>query len=110
MVVNFELNGAPFMGLNGGPAYQFTPAISFVITCKDQAEVDYYWERLGAGGKEVQCGWLVDQFGVSWQVVPERLGELMSDPDPERAHRTMQAMLKMVKLDVAGLEAAADGR
>jgi predicted 3-demethylubiquinone-9 3-methyltransferase (glyoxalase superfamily) len=109
MVVNFELDGTPFMALNGGPVYQLTPAISFVVSCRDQAEVDHYWDRLGAGGNEVQCGWLVDQFGVSWQVVPERLGELMSDPDPARAERTMQAMLKMVKLDVAALEAAADG-
>jgi predicted 3-demethylubiquinone-9 3-methyltransferase (glyoxalase superfamily) len=110
MVVTFELDGTPFMALNGGPTYRLTPAVSFVVNCKDQAEVDYYWDRLGAGGHDVQCGWLVDKFGVSWQVVPDRLAELMSDPDPARADRTMQAMLKMVKLDVAALEAAADGR
>ncbi len=98
------------MALNGGPTYELTPAISFVVNCTDQAEVDYYWDRLGDGGKDVQCGWLVDRFGVSWQVVPDRLGELMSDPDHARADRTMQAMLKMVKLDIAALEAAADGR
>ena len=110
MVVTFELDGTSFMALNGGPAYELTPAISFVVNCKDQVEGDYYWDHLSKGGKEVQCGWLVDRFGVSWQVVPERLGELMSDPDPVRADRAMQAMLKMVKLDVAALEAAADGR
>jgi predicted 3-demethylubiquinone-9 3-methyltransferase (glyoxalase superfamily) len=110
MVVTFELDGTGFMALNGGPTYRLTPAVSFVINCKDQAEVDYYWDRLGADGREVQCGWLVDKFGISWQVVPDRLGELMSDPDPARADRTMQAMLKMVKLDVAALEAAADSR
>ncbi len=110
MVVTFELDGTAFMALNGGPTYRLTPAVSFVVNCKDQAEVDYYWDRLGAGGRDVQCGWLVDKFGVSWQVVPDRLGELMSDPDPARADRTMQAMLKMVKLDVAALEAAADSR
>lgn len=110
VVIDFELLGSPFMALNGGPQYQFTPAVSFVIPCKDQAEVDSYWDQLTKGGKEVQCGWLEDRFGVSWQVVPDRLGELLDDPDEGRAHRAMQAMLQMVKLDIAGLEAAADGR
>jgi predicted 3-demethylubiquinone-9 3-methyltransferase (glyoxalase superfamily) len=110
MVVHFELDGTQFMALNGGPAYQMTPAVSFVVQCKDQHELDHYWDALLTGGQAMQCGWLTDRFGVSWQIVPTRLGELMSDPDPERAGRTMQAMLQMVKLDVAALEAAADGR
>jgi predicted 3-demethylubiquinone-9 3-methyltransferase (glyoxalase superfamily) len=87
--------------------FQFTPAVSFVINCTSQADVDHYWERLLAGGSAMQCGWLTDRFGVSWQIVPERLGELMSELDPERGKRVMQAMLEMVKLDIAGLEAAA---
>jgi predicted 3-demethylubiquinone-9 3-methyltransferase (glyoxalase superfamily) len=109
LVINFELLGTPFMVLNGGPMYTPSPAISFVVPCKDQAEVDYYWERLLDGGQPSQCGWLTDRFGVSWQVVPDRLGELLSDPDAARADRAMQAMLTMVKLDVAQLEAAAAG-
>lgn len=109
LVVNFELNGRPFMALNGGPMYQFTPAISFAVNCQDQDELDHYWNGLLEGGEPSQCGWLTDKFGVSWQIVPTRLGELMSDPDPERAGRVMQAMLKMIKLDIAGLEAAAQG-
>lgn len=108
LTVSFELDGRPFMGLNGGPHFQFSPAISFVVNCADQQEVDHYWDRLLDGGAASQCGWLTDRFGVSWQIVPTRLGELMSDPDPERANRAMQAMLKMVKLDIAQLEAAAD--
>jgi predicted 3-demethylubiquinone-9 3-methyltransferase (glyoxalase superfamily) len=108
LVVDFELGGAPFMALNGGPEHPFTPAISFVVSCADQEEVDFYWERLlEGGGTPVACGWLTDRFGVSWQVVPKRLSELMADPDPERARRVTQAMLKMVKLEVAELEAAA---
>lgn len=107
MAVHFELDGSPFMAINGGPIFQFTPAVSFVINCTSQADVDHYWERLLAGGSAMQCGWLTDRFGVSWQIVPERLGELMSELDPERSRRVMQAMLQMVKLDIAGLEAAA---
>ena len=110
MMVTFELDGSPFMALNGGPTYKFTPAVSFVVSCVDQDEVDYYWDRLLEGGRAMQCGWLTDRFGVSWQIVPQRLGELMSAPDPERAGRVMDAMLQMVKLDVAQLEAAASGR
>jgi predicted 3-demethylubiquinone-9 3-methyltransferase (glyoxalase superfamily) len=106
-MVNFELDGRPFMALNGGPAYRFTPAISFVVNCETQEELDHYWDNLLEGGAPSQCGWLSDRFGVSWQIVPNRLGELMSDPDPERATRVMQAMLRMVKLDIAQLEAAA---
>jgi predicted 3-demethylubiquinone-9 3-methyltransferase (glyoxalase superfamily) len=107
LMVNFELDGRPFMALNGGPAYRFTPAISFVVNCETQEELDHYWDNLLEGGAPSQCGWLSDRFGVSWQIVPNRLGELMSDPDPERANRVMQAMLRMVKLDIAQLEAAA---
>jgi predicted 3-demethylubiquinone-9 3-methyltransferase (glyoxalase superfamily) len=109
VVVRFELDGRPFMALNGGPEYQFTPAISFVVNCGTQAEVDHYWDHLVDGGQPSQCGWLTDKFGVSWQIVPDRLGELMSDPDPAVAQRVMNAMLQMVKLDIPELEAAAQG-
>jgi predicted 3-demethylubiquinone-9 3-methyltransferase (glyoxalase superfamily) len=108
LVINFELLGTPFLALNAGPEYTLTPAVSFVIPCKDQAEVDYYWDRLVDGGVPSQCGWLTDRFGVSWQVIPDRLGQLLSDPEPGRADRAMQAMLSMVKIDVAAMEAAAD--
>ena len=108
VVIDFELDGRTFMALNGGPTYSFTPAISFVIRCVGQEEVDHYWDSLLIGGEASRCGWLTDRFGVSWQIVPTRLGELMGDPDPERRDRVMQAMLQMVKLDIAGLEAAAD--
>ena len=107
LTVSFEINGQPFIALNGGPQFTFDEAISFEILCKDQAEVDRYWGALtGDGGEESQCGWVKDRFGVSWQVVPERLYELMRDPDTEKAQRAMQAMLKMRKLDVAELEKA----
>ena len=109
MTVAFELEGEPFTALNGGPVYEFNPAISFVVNCKDQEQVDYYWDRLFEGGTPMQCGWLTDQFGVSWQIVPTRLLELLADPDPERAKRVTEAMLKMIKLDIAELEAAARG-
>jgi predicted 3-demethylubiquinone-9 3-methyltransferase (glyoxalase superfamily) len=109
MTVEFELDGERFVGINGGPQFQFDEAVSFQITCEDQAEVDYYWEKLTDGGEESQCGWLKDRFGLSWQVVPKGMEELFSDPDPTRAQRAMQAMLKMRKLDVAALRAAADG-
>jgi predicted 3-demethylubiquinone-9 3-methyltransferase (glyoxalase superfamily) len=107
MVVNFEIDGRPFMALNGGPQYHFNPAISLVINCESQEEIDYYWDRLVDGGAPGQCGWLTDRFGLSWQIVPTRLGELMSESDPEAANRVMQALLKMAKLDIADLEAAA---
>jgi predicted 3-demethylubiquinone-9 3-methyltransferase (glyoxalase superfamily) len=95
--------------LNGGPEFPFTEAISFAVLCEDQAEVDRLWDALLAdGGQPSQCGWLKDRFGLSWQIVPKRLNELMADPDPERARRATEAMLQMVKLDVAALEAAAD--
>lgn len=106
MTGTIELEGQEFMVLNGGPAYSFTPAISFFVDCKSQDEVDYYWNRLLEGGKPDQCGWLTDKFGLSWQIVPTRLGVLLNDPDPVKANRVMQAMLKMVKLDVAELERA----
>jgi predicted 3-demethylubiquinone-9 3-methyltransferase (glyoxalase superfamily) len=109
IVVNFELDGRPFMALNGGPEYQFTPAISFSVSCENQAQVDHYWDQLVDGGQPSQCGWLTDRFGVSWQIVPDRLGELMSDPDPAVAQRVTSAMLQMVKLDIPLLEAAAKG-
>jgi predicted 3-demethylubiquinone-9 3-methyltransferase (glyoxalase superfamily) len=110
MTVEFEIEGQRFTALNGGPQFTFDEAVSFVIDCKDQAEVDYYWERLTAeGGKPVQCGWLKDRFGLSWQVVPKRAIELLSDADPARAARVAQALYQMVKLDIAELERAAEG-
>ena len=109
VTVSFELDGTPFTALNGGPVFDFTPAISFVVNCDDQQEVDYFWERLTDGGSESQCGWLVDRFGVSWQIVPTVLGDLIAGPDPEGAARAMQAMLQMVKLDIAALVRAYDG-
>lgn len=104
LTVNFEINGQEFMGINGGPQYKFTPAISFVINCENQEEVDYYWEKLSTEGEEGQCGWLIDKFGLSWQVVPTILGKLMSDPDKEKAGRVTSAMLTMNKLDIAKLK------
>ena len=104
MVVTFELNGFKFMGLNGGPHYQFSPATSFVVECDTQEEIDYYWEKLGDGGSYNQCGWLDDKFGMSWQVVPSVLSKLMSDP--ERAPRVIAAFMQMSKFDIATLENA----
>jgi predicted 3-demethylubiquinone-9 3-methyltransferase (glyoxalase superfamily) len=110
LTVDFELDGQRFVALNGGPQFTFSEAISFQIPCADQAEVDRYWEALTAdGGRGDQCGWLKDRFGLSWQVVPTRLPELLSDPDAERANRAMKAMMGMQKLDIAALEKAADG-
>ena len=111
MTVAFQLDGQNVTALNGGPMFTFTEAISLVITCKDQAEVDHYWGRLTAGGdpKSQMCGWLKDRFGVSWQVVPAIVGELMSDPDPDKGRRAMAAILTMKKIDVAALERAAKG-
>jgi predicted 3-demethylubiquinone-9 3-methyltransferase (glyoxalase superfamily) len=108
MTVAFELDGQPFVALNGGPQYRFTEAVSFVVDCETQEEVDRYWDALSAGGEEGPCGWLKDRFGLSWQIVPRRLMELLSDPDAERAQRAMAAMLEMRKLDIAALERAAD--
>ena len=104
MVVTFELNGNKFMGLNGGPKYKFTPATSFVIECETQEEIDYYWNKLGEGGRHDQCGWLDDKFGVSWQVVPAVLHKLMADPD--KAPRVIEAFMKMSKFDIEILEHA----
>src|SRR4051812_39309144 len=109
MTVEFELDGQRFVGINGGPEFKFDEAVSFQIDCADQAEVDYYWDRLAEGGSESQCGWLKDRYGLSWQVVPKGIGELFADSDPERARRVMEAMLGMRKLDIAALRAAADG-
>jgi len=108
--VSFELDGQEFVAFNGGPYFNFTPAVSFFVSCKDQAEVDHYWEKLSAGGEVEQCGWLKDRYGVSWQIVPEILGELLADPDPARAQRVNQAMLGMIKLDIQQLQNAYDGK
>jgi len=109
MTVAFELDGQPFTALNGGPLFKFTEAISFVVNCETQDEVDYFWEKLTAGGQEVQCGWLKDRFGVSWQIVPTVLFEMLQDPDPEKSRRVMAAMLTMVKIDIEGLNKAYGG-
>jgi predicted 3-demethylubiquinone-9 3-methyltransferase (glyoxalase superfamily) len=109
LTVEFELNGQKFVGVNGGPMFTFSEAISFQIRCADQGEVDYYWSRLTEGGEEIQCGWLKDRYGVSWQVVPAALIEMVSDPDPVKAARTTEAMLTMTKLDIAALRSAYDG-
>jgi predicted 3-demethylubiquinone-9 3-methyltransferase (glyoxalase superfamily) len=110
LTVEFTLAGTKFVGLNGGPQYRFTEAISLHIACGDQAEVDRLWAALSDGGSAGPCGWLKDRWGLSWQVVPTRLHELLGDRDPGRARRAMEAMLKMNKLDIAELERAADGR
>ena len=110
MTVAFELDGQEFIALNGGPMFKFTEAISLVVNCETQAEVDHYWDKLTAGGQEVQCGWLKDRFGVSWQVVPTVLTELLQDKDPEKAKRVMGAMLQMKKLSIDGLKRASEGR
>ncbi len=109
LAVDFVLDGQRFTGINGGPQFRFNEAVSFAIPCADEAEVDHYWDSLVEGGEEGRCGWLKDRYGVSWQVIPAVLGELLSDPDPERASRAMQAMLAMNKLDGSALRAAADG-
>lgn len=108
--VEFELDGQRFMGMDAGPQFKFTEAVSMLVSCQDQAEVDYYWEKLTAdGGEESMCGWLKDRFGLSWQIIPVQLGQALSDPDPARAARATEAMLKMRKIDIAALEAAANG-
>ncbi|MDQ6820645.1 MAG: VOC family protein [Actinomycetota bacterium] len=109
MTVEFDLDGQRFHALNGGPHYSFSEAISFVVSCETQEDVDYYWERLSQDGEEGPCGWLKDRFGLSWQVVPEGMIELFTDPDRGRAQRAMQAMLGMHKLDLAAMRSAADG-
>jgi len=109
MVAEFELEGMRFTALNGGPMFKFTEAISMVVDCKDQAEVDHFWDRLSEGGQPGQCGWLKDRFGLSWQIVPEALPRLLGDPDPAKAGRVMQAMLQMTRIEVAKLEKAYAG-
>jgi predicted 3-demethylubiquinone-9 3-methyltransferase (glyoxalase superfamily) len=109
MIASFRLDGEEFLALNGGPMFKFTEAVSFLISCESQDEVDYYWDKLTEGGEPSQCGWLKDKFGLSWQVIPTRLAELLQDEDPEKAGRVMQAMLQMTKIEVPKLEAAYAG-
>lgn len=107
MVVPFQLDGQEFLALNGGPHFKFTEAVSFVVNCETQEEVDEFWNKLSDGGKEGQCGWLKDKYGLSWQIVPTALRKLMSNTDPATSNRVMQAMLQMTKIDIKRLEAAA---
>ena len=111
MTVEFDLEGQTFTALNGGPVFKFNEAISFQVQCETQAEVDYYWEKLSEGGDEQaqQCGWLKDKYGVSWQVIPKGLDELVSDPDSEKSQRATKAMLQMKKLDIEAIQRAYDG-
>jgi predicted 3-demethylubiquinone-9 3-methyltransferase (glyoxalase superfamily) len=108
LTVDFVLDGRPFTAINGGPEFKFDEAVSFLINCADQDEVEYYWAKLTEGGEESQCGWLRDKFGLSWQVVPTEMNELLTDPDSGRAERAMKAMLGMQKIDLGAIKAAAD--
>jgi predicted 3-demethylubiquinone-9 3-methyltransferase (glyoxalase superfamily) len=110
MSATFRLDGVKFIALNGGPQFKFTEAISFFVSCKTQKEIDYFWQKLSAGGEKSRCGWLKDRFGMSWQIVPPILGELLNDEDDEKSNRVMQAMLKMTKLDIRKLKQAAKGK
>jgi predicted 3-demethylubiquinone-9 3-methyltransferase (glyoxalase superfamily) len=110
MSATFQLEGQEFMALNGGPLFKFTEAISFFVNCETQEEVDELWAKLSAGGKESQCGWLKDKFGLSWQIIPSSLGKMLGDKDREKAKRVMQAMLKMKKIDIAALQRAYDNK
>jgi predicted 3-demethylubiquinone-9 3-methyltransferase (glyoxalase superfamily) len=110
MSVEFTLSGRSYIALNGGPHFQFTPAISLFVHCADQDEVDRLWHGLSEGGTPQRCGWLQDRYGLSWQIVPKALGELLSDPDPDKARRAREAMLQMTKIDIAGLRRASEGR
>jgi predicted 3-demethylubiquinone-9 3-methyltransferase (glyoxalase superfamily) len=110
MSVTFQIEGQEFFALNGGPQFKFTPAISFFVNCETQKEVDDLWEKLSAGGRTDRCGWLQDKFGVSWQIIPTVLGQLLGDKDPQRAKRAMQAMLQMTKIDGNALQQAADAK
>jgi predicted 3-demethylubiquinone-9 3-methyltransferase (glyoxalase superfamily) len=109
LIVDFTLAGQRFLALNGGTRFEYTHAISFAVDCADQGEVDRLWDALSDGGSTEQCGWLKDRYGVPWQIVPTVLGKMLGDPDPAKAQRVMQAMLQMIKLDIAGLKAAYDG-
>jgi len=108
MTADFELDGQKFVALNGGPTFKFTEAISLVVNCETQEEVDYYWDKLSAGGQEVQCGWVKDKYSLSWQIVPTILGKLVQDKDAKKVNRVMEAMMKMVRLDIQGLKQAYD--
>lgn len=106
LTVSFEIEGRDYVALNGGPMYQFTPAFSLSVECENQEEIDYYWEKLTEGGKPIQCGWLEDKYGLSWQVVPHNISDLLMTKDPAKNQRVMDAMLKMIKLDIKALEEA----
>jgi predicted 3-demethylubiquinone-9 3-methyltransferase (glyoxalase superfamily) len=110
MTATLRIEGQEFVALNAGPQFKFNPAISFFVNCKTQEEVDELWDKLSDGGKEMQCGWITDKFGITWQIFPEAMGKLMSDPDPVKSQRVMQAMMKMVKLDTRLLQEAYDGK
>ncbi|HZX54749.1 MAG TPA: VOC family protein [Ilumatobacteraceae bacterium] len=110
LTVDFELDGQPFTALNGGPDFTFTEAVSLMVDCADQAEIDYYWDKLGEGGEYGPCGWLKDKFGLSWQIAPQRIAKLLGNPNDEGGQRAMKAMMSMQKLDIAALEAAAAGK
>ena len=110
MTVTFELDGQEFMGLNGGSEFTFSEVVSFIVNCDTQEEIDEYWEKLSAGGQKVQCGWLKDKFGVSWQIVPTVLGEMLQDRDPQKTNRVMKAVLGMIKLDIKRLQQAYAGQ
>jgi predicted 3-demethylubiquinone-9 3-methyltransferase (glyoxalase superfamily) len=109
MTVEFELDGQPFIALNGGPHFKFTEAVSFSVACETQDQVDTFWSKLSAGGEEGPCGWLKDRYGLSWQINPTILGRMLGDPDPQKAKRVTEAMLQMKKIDIAGLQKAYDG-
>jgi predicted 3-demethylubiquinone-9 3-methyltransferase (glyoxalase superfamily) len=108
MVATFQIDGQEFMALNGGPEFKFSPAVSFLVNCKTQEEIDEFWDKLSEGGEKKQCGWLQDKYGLSWQIVPTALGEMMQDKDPEKSKRVMQAMLQMHKIDIGRLRQAYD--
>lgn len=110
LTVRFELDGQEFLALNGGPHFNFSPAISFVVNCASQQEVDHFWDKLSAHKDQEQCGWLQDKYGVSWQIVPTALPQMLGDPDPAKSQRVMTALLSMKKLDIAALQRAFDGR
>ena len=110
MVASFEIEGQQFLALNGGPQFKFTEAVSFVVNCETQAEVDHFWEKLSAGGEQRECGWLRDKFGLFWQIVPTVLGKLLQDKDPAKSERVMQAMLRMTKIEIADLQRAYEQR